>query len=231
MNVQSNTYTFIFASVMVLVVALALAFTATQLKPYYQENIKKEKQQNILASIGIDCSRDEAVKLYEKYIKKTYVINSKGEIISDDVSKVNLEIENKKNIADRNLPVFECEKDGKTFFIIPVRGKGLWGPLWGYIALQDDYQTIEGVTFDHKAETPGLGAEISTREFQKQFAGKKIFNETGEFISVEVVKGGADPSSLYQVDAISGGTITSKALESMIYDCLLPYENYFKSNR
>ena len=229
MNVQSNTYTFIFASIMVLVVAAGLAITATQLKPFYKENVKKEKQQNILASIGVECSREEAVELYKKYVKKTYVINSKGEVISDDATKINLSIEVKKeDVATRNLPIFECEKDGKTFYIIPVRGKGLWGPIWGYIALQDDFTTIEGVTFDHKAETPGLGSEIATKEFFEQYTGKKIFDEAGKFVSIEVVKGGADPSSLYEVDGVSGGTITSKALEKMVYDCLLPYEAYFK---
>ena len=228
MNVQSNLYTFIFASVMVLVVAAGLAITATQLKPFYTENVKKEKQQNLLASIGVECSREEAVELYKNYVKKTYVINSKGEVISDDATKIDLEIEVKKDVATRKLPIYECEKDGKTFYIIPVRGKGLWGPIWGYIALQDDFQTIEGVTFDHKAETPGLGSEIATKEFHEQYTGKKIFDESGKFVSVEVVKGGADPSSLYEVDGISGGTITSKALEKMVYDCLLPYEAYFK---
>ena len=120
MNVQSNLYTLIFASVMVLVVAAGLALTATQLQPRYEENVAKEKQQNILTSIGIECTRDEAVVLYKEYVKKTYVINSKGEVISDDVSKVDLAIENKKAIEDRSLPIFECEKDGKTFFIIPA---------------------------------------------------------------------------------------------------------------
>ena len=230
MNVQSNSYTFIYASVMVLVVAAVLAFTATTLQPIQQQNVEKEKKQNILTSIGIECSRDEAVKQYEEYIVSTYVINSKGETVEGaEAFNIKLAIENKKNIADRQLPIYECNKDGETYYIIPVRGKGLWGPIWGYIALEGDYNTIFGTVFDHKSETPGLGAEIATGWFQAPFKGKKIFDETGKLISITIVKGGADPNSLYQVDAISGGTITSKALETTLLNSLQPYESFFKS--
>jgi len=230
MNVQSNSYTFIYASVMVLVVAAILAFTATTLQPMQQENVEKEKKQNILTSVGIECSRDEAVQKYEEYIVSTYVINSKGELVDGvEAFNIKLAVENKKDIAERQLPIYECNKDGATYYIVPVRGKGLWGPIWGYIALEGDYNTIYGSVFDHKAETPGLGAEISTAWFQAPFKGKKIFDETGKLVSITIVKGGADPNSQYQVDGISGGTITSKALETTLLDCLKPYEQYFKS--
>ncbi len=110
--------------------------------------------------------------------------------------------------------------EGKKKYIIPVRGKGLWGPIWGYVALNDDYNTIYGTVFANEKETPGLGAEISERWFQAEFNGKKLFNDTGDFVSIEVVKGGASPDNPHGVDAVSGGTITSKGLEKMLMDSL-----------
>ncbi len=230
MNVQSNSYTFIYASVMVLIVAATLAFTATQLQPIQQANIEKEKKQNILTSVGIECSRDEAVDKYKEYITSTYVINSKGEAIDGEAFNIKLAEENRKEIEERQLPIYKCNKDGKNFYIIPVRGKGLWGPIWGYIALEGDYSTIFGIVFDHKAETPGLGAEIATGWFQAPFKGKKIFDEAGKLVSIVIAKGGADPNSLHEVDAISGGTITCKKLEKTLFESLIPYESYFKKN-
>jgi Na+-transporting NADH:ubiquinone oxidoreductase subunit C len=125
------------------------------------------------------------------------------------------------------------------FIVIPVYGKGLWGPIWGYVSFHKEnitkqgmphFNTIYGVMFDHKGETPGLGAEINQPSFMLPFRGKKIFDKDGSFVSVEVVKGGADPSSLHEVDGISGGTITSKGLEAMLDSCLSSYQTYFKLN-
>jgi Na+-transporting NADH:ubiquinone oxidoreductase subunit C len=132
--------------------------------------------------------------------------------------------------SNRQLPVFICEKEGNTYYIVPLRGKGLWGPIWGYISFENDLNTVYGAVFDHKSETPGLGAEIKESWFQENFRGKKIFKD-GEFESIEVAKGGADDTDQYAVDAISGGTITSKGLESMIHDCLKSYSTYFETLR
>ena len=109
-----------------------------------------------------------------------------------------------------------------------MRGKGLWGPIWGYVALNEDYNTIYGTVFANEKETPGLGAEISELWFQKEFAGKKLFNEAGDFVSIEVVKGGTSPDNPHGVDAVSGGTITSKGLQKMLLDSINPYVNYMK---
>ncbi len=235
MNVQSNTYTFIYSAVLVIVVALALSFTATSLKDKQQKNIEMEKQQAMLGSIGIKCKREKAPELFKKYFVNSYVINSKGEVIKNphtDAFHINLKDENRKPVEKRELPLFEANIDGKTLYVIPVLGKGLWGPIWGYIALEDDFNTIYGVKFDHKSETPGLGAEITTEKFQKQFKGKKLFDETGKFVSILVIKGGmADMSNPHQVNGISGGTMTSKGLQRMLYDSLKPYENYFKKHK
>ena len=117
-------------------------------------------------------------------------------------------------------------KDGSKKYIIPMLGKGLWGPVWGFIALNDDLNTIYGASFDHKSETPGLGAEINTPMFMDPFKSKQIFNNNGEFVSISVVKGGAKPEDNSGVDAITGGTITSKGVEDMIKKCLEPYVAY-----
>jgi Na+-transporting NADH:ubiquinone oxidoreductase subunit C len=145
----------------------------------------------------------------------------------------------KKEPSERNLPAFEAKKGDSAYVVIPVYGKGLWGPIWGYVSFrketsiqegQPHFNTIYGVMFDHKGETPGLGAEINQPFFMNHFNGKQIFDDKGKFVSVEVVKGGADPSSPHQVDAISGGTITSKGLQAMLDSCLVSYQNYFKLN-
>ena len=153
-----------------------------------------------------------------------------GIIKSKDINKtaVNSELQSLAN--KRLLPVYVVEKEGRTYYVIPLQGKGLWGPIWGFISLEEDMSTIYGAVFDHKTETPGLGAEIKESWFENEFAGKKLYEE-GKFRSVEVVKGGTDSSNPYGVDAISGGTITSKGVEAMVYDCLISYEKYFEIQR
>jgi Na+-transporting NADH:ubiquinone oxidoreductase subunit C len=240
MNVQSNTYTFLYSTVIVLVVATGLAVVATALKPAQDKNIEVEKKQNILASLHIVSDRSNAVKLYDEYIKDSYTLNVKGEKVSGiDPFTINLREEMKKRAEKRDLPAFEAKKGDSSFVVIPVYGKGLWGPIWGYVSFLKDtkaaknkphFNTIYGVMFDHKGETPGLGAEINQPFFMNPFRGKQIFDEKGTFISIEVVKGGADPASLHQVDAISGGTITSKGLQAMLDSCLVSYQHFFRMN-
>ena len=136
----------------------------------------------------------------------------------------------RKTLEQRSLPVFiSFLDDGTKKYIVPVHGKGLWGPIYGFVALNDDFITLYGAIFNHDDETPGLGAEINTDWFGAQFTGKKIFNNNMDFISIDLVKGGADPKSLNEVDAISGGTLTSDGLEKMLYDCLSSYQTYFKN--
>ena len=141
-----------------------------------------------------------------------------------------MKIEQRKPLEDQNLPVFVAANDkGENLIILPLEGKGLWGPIYGYISFLPDLNTIYGVTFDHKGETPGLGAEINTPWFESQFAGKKIF-EGDRFVSVKVLKSNEKPVEDHSVDAISGGTITSKGLEAMLYDCIRKYEDFLKKN-
>jgi Na+-transporting NADH:ubiquinone oxidoreductase subunit C len=229
----SNTYIFTFSIIMVVVVALLLSLAAMQLKPFQDKNIEIEKKQNILASIRIKSTVTDAVDLYAKYITDSYVLNNKGEKQEGvDAFTVELKNELSKPAAQRMLPVYVGTLDNQSnAYVMPLRGKGLWGPIWGYISLQPDLNTIYGAVFDHQGETPGLGAEISYEWFQKPFIGKTIFKDSTEFVSIKVLKGGAKKDDPHAVDAISGGTITSKSLEAMLDTCLIQYKPYFIQTR
>ncbi len=236
----SNTYIFVFSLIMVTIVAVLLSFVSTQLKPMQEMNVQIEKKQDVLRSVGkaedaaeADDKNTYVNEEFIRYITDSYVVDYEGNLVETDAFEVMLALnaEVRKPREERNYPVFVySENDGPKKYVIPVLGKGLWGPIWGYVALEEDLNTIAGAVFDHKGETPGLGAEINTGWFQEPFIGKTIFNEAGEFVSIEVVKGGADPSNMHQVDAISGGTITSKGLEDMLTDCLTGYVAYFKEH-
>lgn len=237
MNTNSNSYTFIYAAIMVTIVAAILSTTAIALKPRQSKNVEIEKKSNILTTVnkGLDAATAEDKGAYieqefDKYITNSYVVNSKGEKVEGDAFTIDLNKEQALDVEVQRLPVFECkEADGSIKYILPVRGKGLWGPIWGYIALKDDMNTIIGAVFDHKGETPGLGAEINTDWFQKPFVGKQIFDASGKFVSIKIVKGGANPDDLHGVDGISGGTITGDGLEDMLKDNLSLYESFLKN--
>jgi Na+-transporting NADH:ubiquinone oxidoreductase subunit C len=228
----SNKYIMIFSVVMVVSVAILLSLMALLLQPRQEKNVEVEKKMNILSSINVASDKSDAVQLYEKHIRESFVINTDGKKFEDvDAFHVTLRSEQKKPMAEQYLPVFIAVADnGDTLHILPLEGKGLWGPIWGYVSLREDLSTIAGVTFDHKGETPGLGAEINTTPFESQFHDKSLF-ENGLFVSVKVVKGGARPGNPHEVDAISGGTITSKGLEAMVHDGLSKYEKYLSQNR
>ncbi len=232
MNRNGNTYTFIYASVMVIIVAAILSFTAVTLKPFQDKNVEIEKKQNILAAINIETNVDEAEDVYAEKITDSYTINSKGEKTDGNAFVIDLKKQQAKPLEERQLPIFEADlgEDGIKY-IIPLRGSGLWGPIWGYVSLNDDFNTIYGAIFDHQGETPGLGAEITTDAFQNDFKGKTIFNEDGEFVSLIVAKAGENAPQQHKVDAISGGTITSKGLQDMLYNDLSAYLDFFKQKK
>ncbi len=228
----SNRYIFIFSSIMVVVVATLLSLAATLLQPAQAKNLEIEKKKSILESINIPADKDNAEELYDKYIKESFVLNSKGETVEGvDAFTVVMNVEQKKPLDQQYLPVFRALPDnGEKLIVLPLEGKGLWGPIYGYVSLKSDMNTIYGATFDHKGETPGLGAEINTSEFEGMFQGKTIYQD-GRFVSVIVVKGGAKDNDPHGVDAISGGTITSKGLEKMLLDCIVKYNDYLLKNR
>lgn len=238
MNKEKNSYIFTYSAIMVVLVAIALTLANIILTPAQQANVAIEQQWQILKSVGVALDADKQknknqyiVDSYKKYIVESFVVNSKGEKQDGvDAFKVDLKAElKKKNIADRHLPAYIYKGDkGETKVIVPIRGNGLWGPIWGYVSLESDYNTVSGVVFDHEGETPGLGAEITTSAFQSQFIGKKIF-EGDQFTSVRVVKGGADKGDAHGVDAISGSTLTSNGVDEAISNCLGAYQAFFKS--
>lgn len=238
----TNGYIFRYAAIMVIIAAAVLSTAAVLLKPFQEKNMAIEKMGGILESAKIDgVTTENTIELFNKYVIEEIVVNKSGDVIESfkegakqdgKAFKINMKTElyKKKKGNDFELPIYVIEKDGVKTYVFPLRGTGLWGPVWGNIALSQDLNTIKGVTFDHKGETPGLGAEITTKSFTNQFAGKTIFDNKGNFKSIKVVKGGAKtlPSSeqIHGVDAISGGTITSDAVSDMIanvFEGYLPY--------
>lgn len=228
---NTNSYTIIFAVIMVIIVGTALAFAATSLQPLQYENIRQDKMQSILATVGIETDRAGAQELYKKYITEEIVINNEGEIKENvNAFDVDLAKELKKEPFDQNFPLYVAEVEGEKYYIIPLRGSGLWNAIFGYIALEGDVNTIKGVVFDHLGETPGLGAEITQVWFQKRFEDEQIFDKNGNLIGISVVKGYSSSSKEdNKVDAISGATITGDGVTEMIKERLEHYITYFKN--
>ena len=227
MNKQSNTYTIIYISALVCIVGAVLAWVSLALKPKQSDNIRIDKMQQMLSSIRITSTTDNAIDLYNKYVVDSYIVNDNGEKLSGEAFDISVASEIKKAENERQLPVFVCNIDNSIKYIIPVYGAGLWGPIWGYIAVESDGSTIYGAYFSHQGETPGLGAEIAKPAFADQFNGKHLY-KGGEFKSISVIKNGNAPTdgSDY-VDGISGGTITSKGVQSMLKSCLSCYQAFF----
>ena len=239
---DSNIYTMLFAVAMVVVVGSLLAYAASSLEPTITENKRLEKQQNILYAMGVNendessanfVSTDEAPELFSQYITKQLVIQN-GEVSEDDEAYL-IDIKKQKAIAknnpsERKLPLFVGEKDGKTYYVAPIYGKGLWDAIWGYVSL-DENMVIQGAYFDHKGETPGLGANIKQRYFMDDFIGEHLLDENGVFKGVDVAKGNADPTNQdktdNEVDAIAGATITGNGVTAMIKSDLKLYKPYF----
>jgi Na+-transporting NADH:ubiquinone oxidoreductase subunit C len=240
MDTEKNSYTILFAIGMVVVVGALLAFTASSLKPTIRENERIEKQQNILYAMGVNendessanfVATTDAPELFNKYIKKQLVIQG-GKVTEDDKAyliDVKKEQANAKAGLDRKLPLFIGEKDGKTYYIAPIRGKGLWDAIWAYVAM-DENMIVQGAYFDHRGETPGLGANIKQRFFMDDFIGEHLKSD-GVFKGITVAKGNADPKNENktdnEVDAIAGATITGDGVSAMIKSDLKLYVSYF----
>lgn len=222
---------------MVVIVAVVLAFTSESLKGLQTANVENEMKGAILTSVGEGAEADKAAnkteyinEQYEKYIVESFVVDAEGQVVEGvDAFGIlsDLKAEYDKPAADRQLPVFVSKSDdGAVRYILPLRGKGLWGPIWGYLALESDWDTIYGVVFDHASETPGLGAEITTPDFRGQFDGKTIYNGE-QLVGIAVLKGaGSSEGNPHAVDAISGGTITSRGVSDMLKGNLEGYGKY-----
>lgn len=239
MNKQSNTYIVTYATILVVVVAAVLSFAAIKLQPMQQANVKTEKMGAILSTIGegtqagmVSDKNKYIEEEFRKFITKAFFVDSTGTATDAPTEQVLASLNDLPAVfaARTAMPVFVATVGGgKTEYVVPMTGKGLWGPVWGYIALNEDCNTVMGAVFDHKSETPGLGAEISTKPFQDQFIDKQIFNKDGLFVSINLTKGkGSSAGNPYAVDAISGGTLTSNGVKAMIFNCLGDYVPFFE---
>lgn len=241
-TVDKNSYTILFAIGMVLVVGAILAFTASSLKPQITENQRIEKQQNILYAMGINdntgnsanfISTKATPEAFSKNVTKQLVIQD-GKVVEDDQAyliDIKKEKSNSKNDpSKRRLPLFVGEIDGVAHYVIPIYGKGLWDAIWGYVSV-DENMVVQGAYFDHKGETPGLGANIKERFFMDDFIGEHLLDANGNFKGITVAKGNADPKNDNktdnEVDAIAGATITGDGVTAMIKSDLKLYKPYF----
>lgn len=240
---DKNSYTLLFSVGMVIIVGSLLAFAASALKPTIDENKRIEKQQNILYAMGINenedgnvvfVSKDKISDTFSKYIKKQLVIQ--GDKVTEDDQAYLIDIKKEQTEAknpsyQRRLPLFIGEKDGNKFYVVPIRGKGLWDAIWGYVSINKDL-VVQGVYFDHAGETPGLGANIKQRFFMDDFTGEHL-TKNGTFVGISADKGNADPNNIdktdNEVDALAGATITSNGVSNMLKSELALYVPYFKT--
>lgn len=239
----SNKYMFLYSAALVTVVAVLLALVAMSLKDRQDANIRNEKMQTLLAAIDVQVSAAEAADNYKAYFKKELTVSTDGGVLTDyDVATVDakqadrafnikLKDEQKKEKAEAGtgaFPIYVFEKEGRTGYVIPTQGNGLWGAVYANIALDEDLNTVIGVIFSHDSETPGLGDKITTPEFQQPFKGKTILDENGMVVSIAVKKN-ADKNGAHEVDAITGGTMTSNGVNEMLAVDLKRYQNFISN--
>lgn len=221
MKTNSNSYTIIYAAVMVVIVAFMLAFVSSSLHDRQNRNVEFDTKKQILSALNVRNVED-VENTYKKYVKQDMLMQADGTLTENqDGFSTAYEKEVKTN---KRFHVFVAEKDGDTKYVFPVYGTGLWGAIWGYVALNSDKNTVYGVYFSHASETPGLGAEIATEHFQTLFSGKKAV-DNGQIV-LGVVKNGKVENPECQVDGISGGTITSDGVNLMLKNCLSNYKNF-----
>lgn len=233
MNTNSNSYTIIYASVMVVIVAFLLAFVSDVLKPTQDKNVELDKKKQILAALNIRDVKDseEVEAKYREVIVADMVVKSDGSLVKEGKEKDQdgFKVEN-KNITPDNLPVYLCKVDGRTKYVVPMSGRGLWGGLWGYMAVNDDLKTIYGAYFSHESETAGLGSPIAGQEFQDRFKDKQIFADSvSDKVALTVVKKGQVKNPQYEVDGLTGATLTTKGAAAMINGGLSQYLGFFNA--
>jgi Na+-transporting NADH:ubiquinone oxidoreductase subunit C len=230
---QSNTYILLYSAAITVVCGGLLAFASTSLKEKQDANIAMEQKKNILASVITLQETDNIDEIYTKKVKG-FVIDFEGNLKEGMApQQVVVAAEYKKAPKDRLLPVYEFRNDSNKveYAVMPVYGYGLWNNIWGYVAVKADFNTVQGVKFQHAGETPGLGARIESEEIQERFKGKKIF-ENGALASITIQKGeGHDyTDNPHKVDGMSGATLTGKGVNNMLKDYLACYEKYLKKN-
>lgn len=217
LSTNSNTYTLVYASIMVVIVAFLLSFVSSALHAKQDANVKLDTKKQIISSLNI--TNVDADAFFASNVKDM-VLEGDSLVAYNGAFATLYETEGKAG----RFHVFVCNVDGKTKYVVPVYGAGLWGAIWGYVALNDDKNTVYGTYFSHASETPGLGAEIATPAFQKKFEGKHIGDSTS--VKISVVKNGKVQNAEYEVDGISGGTITSTGVDAMLKACFNNYNNF-----
>lgn len=225
LDTSSNTYTIVYASVMVIIVAFLLAFISSVLKPTQDANVENDTKGQILTSLNIDIKAsgfnvaDEFKNVQDMLWNGTELVPYEGKFLSSYGSA----------IKAGELHVFVAQAEGETKYVLPVTGRGLWGGLWGYIALNADKKTVYGTYFYHESETAGLGARIGERWFQEQFNGKPVFaGENTEAVVLKVVKAGASKAE-NEIDGVTGATLTSDGVSAMVQDGLSVYLSFINN--
>ena len=233
LDTNSDIYAIIYSAVVVVIVAFLLAGVSSLLSPKQIENIRLDKKKQILASLN-QRELPDAAATYEQLIVADPVVDALGNVVKENEG---FEVKN-EDVNENNLPLYIANIDGARMYIIPMTGNGLWGGIWGYIALNEDCNTIYGVYFSHASETPGLGAEIAGEKFQSSFTQdkdgnaivKKVYDENGK-VALAVEKGKGKAGADYHIDAISGATITCNGLQNMLESKLAPYYNYLNKQK
>ena len=243
---QSNTYIIVFSAILTIVLGGLLSLANQGLKPMQQRSVELDTKKKILSAVT-DLKGKKGTEILELYGEtiESIVVNLNGELVEKDdngadivAEKVDIAKNFKKAPEDRLYPVFKYHKAGNNdiveSYIFPVYGKGLWGPIWGFIALETDLNTIKGTSFDHKTETPGLGARITTAEISNRYIGKKIFTNSGDLLSVSMLKGENNSPNLldeHHIDGLSGATLTGNGVNEMLESYFEYYKSYINKNK
>lgn len=232
MNTNKNSYIIIYSAILVVVVAFLLAFVYAALKPQQDINVALDKKKQILASLNIrDLSDADAAAKYTEVVECDAIIDTNATVINKgEKGGENAGFKlNSADLKEGKLAVYVCNVDGEKKYVIPVYGMGLWGSIWGYIALDADKNTIYGAYFDHQGETAGLGAEIKdSKAWQDLFKGKKIFSADGAAVAIAVKKASDVKNPASEVDAVTGATLTSDGVSLMLQECFSKYVTFLK---
>lgn len=233
LNTNSNVYIIAYAAVMVIIVAFLLAFVSKALQKQSDANVAIDKKSQILAALNIRNIEDSEVEAqYAKVVVCDKIVDAEGNVIDAGTDKDQAAFKmSSKDIEDNKLPLYECKIGNQTKYVVPVYGMGLWGGLWGYVALNEDCNTIYGTYFSHESETAGLGALISEQKFQDLFKNKEIRDDAGNVL-ISVEKAGKKVEGLADInrcDAITGATLTSNGVSDMLKTSLGKYQGVFSS--
>lgn len=234
MDRESNVYTIGYAVIMTVIVAAGLSTLVTSLREKQANNEKLAAKIDILKAVGLDYKKDKITgdSIFNQRVESLLLDFEMNELDTDiEAVAIDIHKENKKSAEEKRYPLYVYRHDGQTNYIVPLYGNGLWDKIWGYLALEEDMSTVAGVSMDHKAETPGLGAEIkdSPDLYNEPFVGMSIYDEKGEYVSIAMKKGTKDMPG-HQIDAITGATITSNGVNVMLYEDVKSYLAYFENN-